>query len=156
MARMSRPTKVWMVALGRSPVEEIVGELRLEADGLLFTPRQEGAPPTRLGFETIAKATRVRGSPILMVTQRLAGAKTQTAFYFTQPPTLTNIVKPRTSPPEADLRSMRPTPFGIGQRKNSKRRAVRTNATYLTQEGTSRRKEIQEWVERIRRELPGA
>jgi hypothetical protein len=156
MASMSRPTKVWMVALGRSPVEEVVGELRLEADGLLFTPRREGAPATRLRFETISKATRVRGSPILMITHALAGAQTQTAFYFTQPPTLTNIVKARTAPSEEDLRSMRPTPFGLGQRTRSKRRSVRTNATYLTQEGTSRKKEIQEWVEQIRRELPGA
>ena len=48
---------------------------------------------------------------------------------------------------------MRPIPFGVGQRKHSKRRSVRTNATYLAQEGTNRKKEIDEWVGEIRQEL---
>jgi hypothetical protein len=156
MAFMPRPTKVWMVALGRAPMVEVVGDLRLEQEGLIFQPRNEEMPTTRLRFETIARVTRVRGSPVLMITHADDTAqKAQTAFYFTQPPALSHIVKSR-SPQRAedtDLRSIRPMPFGIGQRKPSKRRTVRTNATYLTQEGTNRKKELQTWVEEIRREL---
>ena len=142
-----------MVALGRRPMVEVVGQLRLEDQGLLFEPSKEGAPATHLGFESISKVTRLRGSPVLMVTHADAGARTQTAFYFTQPPALTHIVKSRTPPPVEDLRSIRPTPFGIGQRKGSKRKSVRTNATYLAQEGTNRKRDLQEWVEEIRGKL---
>ena len=146
-----------MVPLGRSPMVEIAGDLHLEDEGLLFAPRDEETPATRLRFETISKVTRLRGSPVLMVSH-LDGsaAKTRTAFYFTQPPALTNIVKSRTPAPEVnpDLRSIRPSPFGLGQgRRPSKRRAVRTNATYLAQEGTDRKAQIQEWVDEVRAEL---
>jgi hypothetical protein len=154
---MTAPTKVWMVALGRSPMLEVVGELRREPEGLLFTPRSEETPATRLRFDAIAKISRVRGSPVLMVTHTDgAGAKVQTAFYFTQPPALTHIVKSRSPEPPAslDLRSVpRPTPFGLGQRKPSKRKSVRTNATYLTQAGTDRKRQLQEWVDEVRAEL---
>ena len=158
MTRMPRPTKVWMVPLGRTPIVEVMGDLRLEEGALRFQPREEGAPATHLGFETITKVRRVRGSPVLMIThtEGSPGAKTQTAFYFTQPPALDNIVRSRTAaePEDVDLRSMRPSAFGQ-RRSRSKRRTVRTNATYLTQEGTSRRHELQTWVEEIRKELRG-
>jgi hypothetical protein len=152
---MPRPAKVWMVPLGRTPIVEIVGELRLQEDCLLFEPRQEGASATRLGFETITKVKRVLGSPVLMVTHTGGDApKVQTAFYFTQPPALTHIVRSTTPPDaEAELRSMRPAPFGISQRRPTKRRSVRTNATYLAQEGTNRKRQLQEWVRDIRAEL---
>ena len=156
MGPMPRPAKVWMVPLGHKPPVEIVGDLTLEDEGIVFEPRDEASPATRLRFDTIAKVTRLRGSPVLMVTHRdSAAAKAQTAFYFTQPPALTNILKSRTPPPEAstDLRTIRPSPFGIGQRRPSKRKAVRTNATYLAQEGSDRKQQLQEWVEEIRREL---
>ena len=144
-----------MVPLNRSPVVEIVGDLRLEPEGLLFEPRDEETPATRLRFETIAKVTRLRASPVLMVTHSdSTAAKTRTAFYFTQPPALTNIVKSRTPDvPVTDLRVLRPTPFGLGQRRPSKRKAVRTNATYLTAEGSERKGQLQEWVRDIRAEM---
>ena len=150
---MAGPTKVWMVALGRSP-DEMVGELRLESDGVVFTPRSEGTPVTRLRFEGIAKIARLRGSPVLMVTHTDgAGGKVQTAFYFTQPPALTHIVASRTPRSEEieDLRPLR-SPFGMG-RHRSKRRSVRANATYLTREGVDRKRELQEWVTEIRGKL---
>jgi hypothetical protein len=157
MAPMPAPTKVWMVALGRTPMVEIVGELRLDEEGLLFTPRNEETPATRLRFDTVAKIVRLRGSPVLMVTHADGGgARAKTAFYFTQPPALTNIVKSRSPEPPAstDLRSIpRPAPFGLGQRRPSKRKAVRTNATYLTHEGTTRRRELQAWVDEVREVL---
>jgi hypothetical protein len=149
---MPEPTKVWMVPLGRMPMVEIVGDLRVDEEGLVFEPRDRATPPTRLPFEAIGKVTRLRGSPVLMLTHSDgAVSRTKTAFYFTQPPALAHIVKSQT-PPDADLdlRPMRPSLFGIGQRRPSKRRTVRTNATYLAQEGSSRRQELQGWVEEIR------
>ncbi len=156
MFTMPRPAKVWMVPLGRTPIVEIVGELRLEDDCLLFEPREDGAPATRLGFEVITKVRRLRGSPVLMVTHGASdAARRQTAFYFTQPPALTHIVRSMT-PRDADVDpdAMRPSAFGMAQRRPSKRRSVRTNATYLAQQGTNRKRQIQEWVEEIRPRLP--
>jgi hypothetical protein len=157
MSVMPRPTKVWMVPLGRTPMVEIVGELRLDEHGLMFTPRNEETPATHLRFETVAKITRLRGSPVVMVTHADGGgARTKTAFYFTQPPALTHIVKSRTPEPPAstDLRSIpRPAPFGLGVRKPSKRKSLRTNVAYLTQEGTSRKGELQAWVDEVRERL---
>jgi hypothetical protein len=141
-----------MVRLERAPVIEIAGDLRLEDDGLLFTPRNEETPATRIRFERLMKVKRLRASPVLMVSHADAReARVRTAFYFTQPPALTNIVRSRTPPPpeEADLRAIRPMPFGLRQRP-SRRRSVRTNATYLAREASNSRRELQEWVEAIR------
>jgi hypothetical protein len=154
---MPRPTKVWMVTLGRSPAVEIAGDLRLEDDGLLFTPRNEETPATRIGFGKLTKVKRLRASPVLMVTHADGqDVRVQTAFYFTQPPALTHIVKSRTPEPPAstDLRSIpRPAPFGLGLRGPSKRKSVRTNATYLAQEAANRKRDLQEWVEAVREGL---
>jgi hypothetical protein len=149
---MPEPTKVWMVPLGRRPMVEIVGDLRVDQEGVLFEPRDRATPATRLRFEAIGKVTRLRGSPVLMITHSDGEiTKTKTAFYFTQPPALANIVKSQTPPDtDRDLRPIRPGPFAFGQRRPSKRRTVRTNATYLAQEGSSRRRELQEWVDEIR------
>ena len=156
MGAMPRATKVWMVDLGRPPMVEVVGELSLDDEGLLFTPREEAAPANRLRLDAILKIVRLRGSPVLMVTcTDGGGAKTQTAFYFTRPPALTNIVKSRSpEPPTATdpPRLPRPAPFGLSGRP-SKRRSVRTNATYLTQEGTNRKRELQAWVDEVREGL---
>jgi hypothetical protein len=144
-----------MVRLERAPVIEIVGDLRLEDDGLLFTPRNAETPATRIRFERLMKVKRLRASPVLMVSHADGrDARVKTAFYFTQPPALGNIVRSRTSPPseEVDLRAIRPMPFGLRQRP-SKRRSVRTNATYLAREASNRRRELQEWVEAIREAL---
>jgi hypothetical protein len=156
MTVMPRPTKVWMVPLERVPIVEIAGELRLDEHGLLFTPGNEETPATRLRFDTVAKITRLRGSPVVMVTHADGtGARTKTAFYFTQPPTLKHIVKSKTpEPPVTDLHAIpRPSPFGLGQRKPSKRKSLRANAAYLTQEGTSRKAELQAWVDEVRERL---
>jgi hypothetical protein len=156
---MPRPTKVWMVPLGRCPVE-IVGDLRLEEDALLFTPRGEDTPATRISFEKLIRVKRLRASPVLIVRHTDGrDARVQTAFYFTQPPALTHIVKSRTPEPAAtaDPRSIpRPAPFGLGLRGPSKRKSVRTNATYLTQEASNRKRELQEWVEAIREAVGGS
>jgi hypothetical protein len=144
-----------MVPLGHAPVIEIVGDLRLEDDGLLFTPRNAETPATRIGFERLIRVKRLRASPVLVVNHADGrDARVRTAFYFTQPPALTNIVRSHTPPPseETDLRAIRPMPFGLRQRP-SKRKSVRANATYLAQEASNRRRELQEWVEAIREAL---
>jgi hypothetical protein len=144
-----------MVPLGHAPVIEIVGDLRLEDDGLLFTPRNAETPATRIGFERLIRVKRLRASPVLVVNHAdRRDARVRTAFYFTQPPALTNIVRSHTPPPseETDLRAIRPMPFGLRQRP-SKRKSVRANATYLAREASNRRREIQEWVEAIREAL---
>jgi hypothetical protein len=144
-----------MVPLGHAPVIEIVGDLRLEDDGLLFTPRNAETPATRIGFERLIRVKRLRASPVLVVNHADGrDARVRTAFYFTQPPALTNIVRSHTPPPseETDLRAIRPMPFGLRQRP-SKRKSVRANATYLAQEASNMRRELQEWVEAIREAL---
>ena len=143
-----------MVALGRAPMVELAGTLRTDDDGLRFDPRDEALAPTVLPFREIAKVTRLRGSPVLMVTHLAGGGgRSQTAFYFTQPPALTHIVASRTPRVEEvqDLRGFR-SPLGMG-RHRSKRRSVRANATYLTREGVDRKGELQEWVAEIRGKL---
>lgn len=155
---MPRPIKVWMVPLGRAPLAEVAGDLRLEDDALVFTPRGAERPATRIGLEDLTRVKRLRASPVLMVTHADGGrAKSHTAFYFTQPPALTNIVRSRTppAPAEIDLREIRPLPFGMGQRGPSKRKSVRTNATYLAQEASNRKRELREWVEAIREAAKG-
>lgn len=146
-----------MVPLGRTPAVEIVGDLLLEDDGLLFTPRNAETPATRIGFEKLTRIKRLRASPVLMITHTDGrDARVQTAFYFTQPPALTHIVKSRAPEPPAstDVRSFpRPAPFGLGVRGPSKRKSVRRNATYLAQEASNRKRELQEWVEAIRGSL---
>jgi hypothetical protein len=144
-----------MVRLERAPVIEIAGDLRLEDDGLLFTPRNAETPATRIRFERLMKVKRLRASPVLMVSHADGrDARVRTAFYFTQPPALSNIVRSRTPLPseEVNLRAIRPMLFGLRQRP-SKRRSVRTNATYLAREASNRRREMQEWVEAIREAL---
>lgn len=155
---MPRPTKVWMVPLGRTTLTEIAGELRLEDDALVFTPRAAGTPATRIGFGDLSRVKHLRASPVLMVTHTDGGGtRAKTAFYFTQPPALTNIVRSRTppTPAEVDLREIRPLPFGMGQRGPSKRKSVRTNATYLAQEASNRKRELRAWVEAIREAAKG-
>jgi hypothetical protein len=159
MCAMPRPTKVWMVPLGRTPMVEIGGTLSLDEEGLLFAPGEESAPATRLRLDAIWKIARLRGSPVLMVTHADGGgAKTQTAFYFTKPPALANIVKSRAPerPAAAEpdpLPIPRPMPFWRGGRPPTKRKSVRTNATYLAQEGTNRKRELQAWVDEVRAQL---
>jgi hypothetical protein len=153
-----RLTKVWMVPLGRGSVDDIAGDLELSHEAIIFTPRNEG-PPVHIPFGAVAKVKRVKGSPVLMVVHDRDAMRVETAFYFVQPPSLSHIVKskgpPAPSRPEpALLEPPRLRPFGLSGRKPSKRKSVRSNATYLTAQGTSRKEELQGWVDAIRERLP--
>jgi hypothetical protein len=152
-----RLTKVWMVPLGRGSVDDIAGDLELSHDAILFTPRHEGAS-VRIPLEDVAKVKRLKGSPVLMVAHLEGAVRVETAFYFVQPPSLSHIVKSGapSRPDPAPIAPPRLRPFGMGGRKPSKRKSVRNNATYLTAQGTSRKQELQAWVDAIRERLPGA
>jgi hypothetical protein len=147
-----------MVPLGRGSVDDIAGDLELSHEGIVFTPRSDD-PPVHIPFGTVAKVKRVKGSPVLMVIHDKDAVRMETAFYFVQPPPLSHIVKSKPpsspSPPEpAAMEPPRLRPFGLSGRKPSKRKSVRTNATYLTAQGTSRKEELQGWVDAIRERLP--
>jgi hypothetical protein len=153
-----RLTKVWMVPLGRGSVDDIAGDLELAPDAIIFTPKH-GDPPVHIPLGTVVKVKRLKGSPVLMVLHGEGAVRAETAFYFVQPPPLSHIVKSKQPPPPsrpdpASLEPPRLRPFGMGGRKPSKRKSVRSNATYLTTEGTSRKEELQGWVDAIRERLP--
>ena len=153
-----RLTKVWMVQLGRGSTDDVAGDLELSHEAIIFTPRHGGAS-VHIGFDTVWKVKRLKGSPVLMVFHHEGAVRVETAFYFVQPPSLTHIVKPKQPlpPGQLDPASLEPPrlrPFGMGGRKPSKRKSVRNNATYLTSQGTSRKQELQGWVDAIREKLP--
>jgi hypothetical protein len=140
-------------------VDDIAGDLELTHDAVLFTPRHEG-PSVHIPFVTVTKVKRLKGSPVLMVQHTEGAVRVETAFYFVQPPSLSHIVKskqplPPSRPDPASMEPQRLRPFGMGGRRPSKRKSVRSNATYLTAQGTSRKEELQGWVDAIRERLPG-
>jgi hypothetical protein len=155
---MPRLTKVWMVPLGRGSVDDIAGDLELSHDAIIFTPRH-GGPAMLIALGSVAKVKRLKGSPVLMVVHTEGAVRVETAFYFVQPPSLSHIVKSKQPPPPSRpdpdaLEPPRLRPFGMSGRKPSKRKSVRNNATYLTAQGTSRKEELQGWVDAIRERLP--
>ena len=148
---MPEPTTVWMVRLDRGSVDDVRGELNLEEDAVVFVEAKTGGEH-RFPFAEVGKARRVRGSPILMLTQRREGKPQRIAFYFSQPPPL----KPPEpgSLPTAGL-NMRPMGAFGAFRRTTKRRHMKTNIGYLTMANTGKREEIQEWAEEIGRRLAG-
>lgn len=137
---MPEPTRVWMVPLGRNKLQEIAGTLSLGDEALVFEDK-DASFERRFGFTEIRKARRVHGSPVLIVVHDDG----QTAFYFTQPPPL----KPAPSDPAARL-----SPFDMLRgSKKSKRKHVRTNATYLSSTNASKKSDVKAWVAAIQEKL---
>ncbi len=134
---MPEPTRVWMVPLGRGKLQEIPGTLSLGDDSVVFEAK-DGSFERRFGFSDIRRSKRVHGSPVLIVVL----GDGQTAFYFTQPPPL----KPEPADPTG-----RVSPFEMmrGGRK-SKRKHVRTNATYLSSTNAAKKNEVKSWLAAIR------
>jgi hypothetical protein len=136
------PTTVWAVELGReSALAEIKGSLSLTSDALVFTPRDDKRPPVSLAFAGIAKAKRLRGSPVLMVTSTHDGTVARMAFYFVQPPPL-DRPEPTTT---------RPTPFGVG--RSTKRKARRQNVSYLGAWNSEKKELLREWERQVRERI---
>jgi hypothetical protein len=142
------PITVWMVHLEKGLADkDVKGTLDLDDLGLLFTEDKAGGPPARLTFESIRRARRVRGSPVMVIEWALDGAVHRTAFYFTQPPPLIPSGRggsfasalPDDPPPRTAA------PFSM-LRRSGKRKAQRTNAQYLQTSGISKKELISGWT----------
>lgn len=137
------PVTVWRVQLRRGDVRDVEGTLRLDADALVFEDHAS-ASETRVAFAEIRSARRVRASPILIVVHDDAGARSQTAFYFSQPPPLE---APAPGSPGATGR--RPLGPFAAMRHTSRRRHQRENVKYLATKAGSLKPTIQAWADEI-------
>lgn len=134
--------KVWAVELTRdAPVEEVEGSLALEAEALVFTPKDGARPTRRLALTSLRRVRRLRGSPVLMVVRDEGGLPARTAFYFVQPPPLDR--------PRSDRSG-----FG-GFPRNPQRKARRQNAGYFGVWNQEKKAIVREWERAVRRALPG-
>jgi hypothetical protein len=152
MGWMPGPTNVWMVHLarGESP-DGVRGTLILENEFVVFTDRDLRA--LRFHRSDIRGAKRLRGSPVLQLDWTDGDVLRRTAFYFVQPPPL--ATDPNAASLPSSPRSGRPL-GGLGAiRRTSKRRQMRTNASYLTVFGGNERATIQSWADEIARLLAG-
>jgi hypothetical protein len=137
------PTEVWMVHLGaqRKPLE-VRGTLTLGADGLEFVERKTGAD-VRFEYDSIRRAKRIRGSPVLLVDWRKDGDDRKTAFYFSQPPPLEPVPRsPTIEPPRGPLGPFtRATP--------SKRQVARMNLGYLRSTNAANKGVLRAWADAV-------
>ena len=142
------PVTVWMVHLGVGPnPPEVRGTLALGDEGLEFVPRKT-EEVVRFGYETIRRARRIRGSPVLMIDWRERDVERKTAFYFSPPPPLAPAAGAAPIDPRGPLGSLtRTTP--------SKRQIARMNLGYLRSTSVASRGTVRAWAqaveERIRR-----
>jgi hypothetical protein len=136
MAAMPVAVTVWAVELGATAsTAEVRGRLALASDALVFSPRDERLPERRFPLAEIARARRVRGSPVLMIFQRGAEGTRRVAFYFVQPPPLPKTVEVT---PTSTLR------------RNTKRRARRQNVGYLGTWNREKKELLREWERQVR------
>jgi hypothetical protein len=151
---MPRAATVWMVRLDRGRAhDDTRGTLELDEDAVVFTDARTGAA-TRFPFEAVRKPSRVRGSPILMLTLRSDGELRRVAFYFSQPPPLQPPGPGAATLPGAVPDRRTSGPFGAFGR-SSKNRHRRSNVGYLSTMNASHKEEIQEWVAEIGAKLTG-
>ncbi len=144
MAGMPAPVTVWMVELGDGRADrEDKGTLTLEGDTLVFSFAGT-LDVRRFPLADASKATRVRGSPILMLKWLRDGRTRATAFYFVQPPPL------RPPDPGSEL-AERPRLLG----RPSRRRHQRTNVRYLQTALSDRKQLIQEWADELTTRMRG-
>jgi hypothetical protein len=131
-----------MVHLGRGlPPAEVRGTLRLGDAGLEFSAVDAGGDAT-IGYPSIRKAKRIRGSPVLLIDWVDGDTKRRTAFYFSQPPPLT----PRPRSPSV----VPPGPLGPFSRGTpTKRQVTRMNLGYLRSTNVANRSAVQEWVRAV-------
>jgi hypothetical protein len=137
------PTEVWMVHLGTGVTPaEIRGTLSLGDDGLVFADRKTGTDVVFV-FESIARAKRIRGSPVLLIDRLHEGEKRRTAFYFSQPPPL--------APPPGSGASLEPRgPLGPFARTTpTKRQVARMNLGYLRSTSAAKKHAVQAWVDAV-------
>lgn len=134
MSRVS--VTVWAVELGsRSTLEEVQGSLDLEAEALVFRPRN-GASERRYVLREISRVRRLRGSPVLLIVWAGPDGQRRTAFYFVPPPPL-----------ERGDETPRPTLGGLG--RSTKRKVRRQNASYLGMVNRQKKALIRDWEHRV-------
>jgi hypothetical protein len=143
-----------MVELGRGAPVERKGTLFLDVDAVRFEDDRSGAV-TRVGFASIRRARRNRGSPILLIDHADDGGTRKLAFYFSQPPPLTPP-EPGVAPPPGMGLSSRPVGAFGALRRTSKRRHMRSNIGYLTTSNAAKRELIEGWLAEIREGIAGA
>jgi hypothetical protein len=138
-----------MVHLGRGlPAAEVRGTLRLGDSSLEFAS-VEGGPDASIGYASIRKTKRIRGSPIMLVDWVDGAAKRRTAFYFSQPPPLA----PESRSPSVAA----PGPLGPFTRATpTKRQLARMNLGYLRSTSVANRASLREWVDAVIERSEGA
>jgi hypothetical protein len=142
------PITVWMVHLSSgASLDGVEGLLSLHNDAVVFT-ESSAARVERFPLESVRKAKRLRGSPVLRLDWLREDGPRRTAFFFVQPPPL--------EPPEFGVRRSRSDPFSTepasglaAMRRPSKRRQMRANSSYLQTSGIRRSEVIKAWADAI-------
>ncbi len=146
------PITVWMVHLSPgASLDGVEGLLSLHDDAVVFA--EAGVQRVaRFPLESVQKARRLRGSPVLRLDWLEEKGPRRTAFFFVQPPPL--------EPPEFGVRRPRSDPFATeparglaAMRKPSKRRQMRANSSYLQTGGIRRGELIKAWADAITERL---
>jgi hypothetical protein len=140
---MPEATTVWAVDLIREPKKDRQGTLSLQPEHLVFEPRVAGAAALRIPIAAIRRARRLRGSPVLLVVHERDGIRSETAFYFVQPPPLEPVLG----------RDERLTPLSFG--RTSRRRARRQNVGYLGLSNRDKRGQVDEWARAVTEAMAG-
>jgi hypothetical protein len=142
--RVPTSVTVWAVDLvPGSKLEEIKGSLALTEDALVFTPHDEHQPERRYGLTDVARARRLRGSPVLSIVCETPQGSKRIAFYFVQPP-------PLERPDETRREGL--GPFG----RSTKRKVRRQNVSYLGLANREKREVLREWERRVRAAVEAA
>ena len=138
---MPSPVTVWAVELEPSSrLEEVQGSLALETDALVFTPREGHGSERRYPLAEIARARRLRGSPVLLIVHEPSRGTRRTAFYFVQPP-------PLVPPDESRKAVLGPLAGG------SPRKVRRRNASYLGISNRQKKQILREWERAVQEAL---
>jgi hypothetical protein len=142
--RVQSSVTVWAVDLvPGSTLEEVRGSLALADDALVFTPHDEHQPERRYGLTDVARARRLRGSPVLSIVCETPQGSKRVAFYFVQPP-------PLERPDETGRQGLGP----LG--RPTKRKVRRQNVSYLGLANREKREVLREWERRVRAAVEAA
>jgi hypothetical protein len=120
---------------------EVRGTLSLGDRDLEFTGHKTGED-VRFGYDSILRAKRIRGSPVLLVDWREGDAHRRTAFYFSQPPPLEEPERSPTLVPRGAL-----GPFTRGT--PSRRQVAKRNLGYLRSTSVATRDVMRAWTRAI-------
>ena len=138
---MPSPVTVWTVELEPgSSLKEVQGSLALETEALVFTPREGHGSERRYPLAEIARARRLRGSPVLLIVHDPSLGPRRTAFYFVQPP-------PLVPPDESRKAVLGPLAGG------SPRKVRRRNASYLGISNRQKKQVLREWERAVQEAL---